>query len=126
MPHIRADGSEAEMCGNAIRCVAKYLYDHDITSKHSTLDIDTGVKVLRLEVQTDAKDQVHFGDRQYGEADRGSLTGFRQRCDSGTVIDVPIVVDGVELKVTCVSMGNPHCVCFVPGDRFAGFGIRRD
>ncbi|MEZ6089082.1 MAG: diaminopimelate epimerase [Pirellulaceae bacterium] len=112
MRMFNADGSEAEMCGNAIRCVAKYLYDHDI-HRHSTLDIDTGVGVLRLEVQTDAKDQVH-GDRQYGSRSWKLSRIPTTLCDSGTVIDVPIVVDGVELKVTCVSMGNPHCVCFVP------------
>ena len=105
-----ADGSRGEMCGNGIRCVGKYVYDHGILRK-DTLRVatDAGIKVLRL----------HVGDGrvQAVTVDMGEpvLDGPRiPVAAEGQVINAPLQVDGQTYRVTCVSMGNPHCVTFVP------------
>ncbi|QDS89373.1 Diaminopimelate epimerase [Rosistilla ulvae] len=111
MRMFNADGSESEMCGNAIRCVAKYLYDHDIR-RTPTLNIETGVGVLKLELQAEG-DRVQQVTVNMGkpilEAPRVPTTIL----PTGAVVDEPFEIDGHTLSVTCVSMGNPHCVCFV-------------
>ncbi len=110
MQMFNADGSEAEMCGNGIRCVAKYVYDHGIARKES-LQIETGRGVLTLKV---------FVDR--GKVDRVRVDMGQPILKSAEIptrlagdppVLVPLDVAGRELKVTCVSMGNPHCVTFV-------------
>lgn len=113
MRMFNADGSEAEMCGNAIRCVAKYLYDHDI-HRQPSLDIETGAGVLRLDVQTDGNNKVRLVTVNMGKPILEAAQIPTTLRSEGSVIDEPIEIDGVELVVTCVSMGNPHCVCFVP------------
>ncbi len=110
MQMFNADGSEAEMCGNGIRCVAKYVYDHGICTK-PTLRIETGagVPAVDLELQGDrvARARVDMG--------RPILSGpdIPTTWTQTQVVDQDLEVDGVQLKVTCVSMGNPHCVVFV-------------
>ena len=104
------DGSESEMCGNGVRCVAKFVYDHGIAKKTS-LAIETGRGVLKLELET-AGGKCHQVRVDMGEpilvAENIPTTLL------GTPpLEVPLVIDGVELKVTCVSMGNPHCITFV-------------
>jgi len=104
------DGSESEMCGNGVRCVAKFVYDHSIAKKTS-LAIETGRGVLKLELET-AGGKCHQVRVDMGEpilvAENIPTTLL------GTPpLEVPLVIDGVELKVTCVSMGNPHCITFV-------------
>ena len=104
------DGSESEMCGNGVRCVAKFVYDHGIAKKTS-LAIETGRGVLKLELET-AGGKCHQVRVDMGEpiliAENipTTLLGTPPQ-------EVPLVIDGVELKVTCVSMGNPHCITFV-------------
>ena len=104
------DGSESEMCGNGVRCVAKFVYDHGIAKKTS-LAIETGRGVLKLELET-AGGKCHQVRVDMGEpilvAENIPTTLL------GTPpLEVPLLIDGVELKVTCVSMGNPHCITFV-------------
>jgi diaminopimelate epimerase len=115
MQMFNADGSEAEMCGNGIRCVAKYVYDHGICQKNR-LNIETGAGILALDVE------VENGKVQQVRVDMGEPillaakipTTLDGNPESGNqVIDVPLSVDGHEFQVTCVSMGNPHCVIFV-------------
>jgi diaminopimelate epimerase len=113
MRMFNADGSESEMCGNGIRCVAKYVYDHGI-AKREQLRIETGAGILSL--------QVHAKD---GLAEQITVDMGEPRLDAGLipttlapagqqVINVPIEIKGRKLFATCVSMGNPHCVIFVP------------
>jgi diaminopimelate epimerase len=111
MRMFNADGSEAEMCGNGIRCVAKYVHDHGICGKDQ-LKIETGNGVLELTLNivnglTESV-TVDMGVPQL-EPHKIPTTLAEQ-----PVIDFPVEFAGNRLRVTCVSMGNPHCVLFVP------------
>ena len=110
MQMFNADGSEAEMCGNGIRCVAKYVYDHGI-ARRETLSIETacGILPIRLVLKDDlvAGAQVDMGEPIL-EATRIPTTWSQPR-----VVNEELEVDGRFFEVTCVSMGNPHCVIFV-------------
>ena len=110
MRMFNADGSESEMCGNGVRCVAKYVYDHGLCRKE-TLRIETGRGVLTLNLEL-AGDRVHRVRVNMGEpilqSDRIPTT-----FPGSPVVDVPIDVGGRQFQVTCVSMGNPHCITFV-------------
>jgi diaminopimelate epimerase len=115
MQMYNADGSAAEMCGNGIRCVAKYVFDHGIC-RRDTLKIESAGRVLSLDLQ-------HSGGLVHGvRVDMGepilipAQIPTTLRSASGPeqpVVDVPLTVGGHEIRVTCVSMGNPHCVVFV-------------
>ena len=110
MQIYNADGSEAEMCGNGIRCVAKYVYDHKLTDKTEiTVETGAGVKTLQLTVEDDKVTLVRV---DMGEP---ILTPdeIPVVADGDRVVDEPIVVDDKEWRMTCVSMGNPHAVVFV-------------
>ena len=105
-----ADGSEGNMCGNAIRCVGKYLYDNKICSKTSlAIETRSGIKQLRLHLLGDVVDTV--------EVDMGKADFLSKHIPILTekewFINEPITVGGREYTVTCVSMGNPHCVTYV-------------
>lgn len=115
-----ADGSEAEMCGNGIRCVAKYVYDHKLTDKTEiTVETGAGVKTLQLTVEDDKVTLVRV---DMGEP---ILTPdeIPVVADWDRVVDEPIVVDDKEWRMTCVSMGNPHAVVFV--DDVAHFELEK-
>lgn len=105
---FNADGSESEMCGNGIRCVAKYVYDHGIAKK-PTLTIETGRGVLTLEVET------QNGKVNRVRVDMGEPILEAARIPTTLPGNPPIGVAlaGHNLKATCVSMGNPHCVIHV-------------
>lgn len=111
MRMFNADGSEGEMCGNGIRCVAKYVYDHHMTEK-SRISIETkaGIKYLELTV-ADGKVtlvKVDMGEPILEAKCIPVLSAQNQ------VINEPIEVNGHKWNMTCVSMGNPHAVVFVP------------
>ena len=110
MQMFNADGSEAEMCGNGIRCVAKYVYDHGIAKKEH-LQIETATAVLSLEVeavhQLVERVRVDMGEPIL-EAARIPTT-----LSGEPVVDQELSVDNESLRVTCISMGNPHCITFV-------------
>lgn len=115
MRMFNADGSEAEMCGNGIRCVAKYVYDHGICSKEQ-LKIETGAGILALDLEAEN------GKVQTVKVDMGEPiltpedipTGLKGNPDfDNHVVNMALSAGGHEFKVTCVSMGNPHCVIFV-------------
>ena len=110
MRMFNADGSEAQMCGNGIRCVAKYVYDHDI-ARRPALNVETlaGVLDLDLFVAGDAVDKVRV---RMGEP-RLQRAQIPMQGAPGQVINEPLLVDGATFAVTAVSMGNPHCVVFV-------------
>ena len=112
MQIFNSDGTEAEMCGNALRCVGKYLYDNNLISTRN-FDLETHgstIRNLRLTLEENIVRDV--------EVDMGKpiLQASRIPIDLDTerVVDAPIKVDGKEFKFTGVSMGNPHIVIFVP------------
>lgn len=109
--HIyNADGSEAEMCGNGVRCVGKYVYDHGLTDKTEvTVETDAGIMVLALNVENGkvATVRVDMGEPIFEPAQIPVVA------QSNPVIMEPIIVGDREWKMTCVSMGNPHAVVFV-------------
>ena len=122
MRMFNADGSEAQMCGNGIRCVAKYVYDHDI-ARRTALNVETlsGVLNLDLFVADGTVDRVRV---KMGEP-RLQRAQIPMQGAPGEVINEPLVVAGATFDVTAVSMGNPHCVVFVEDvDSFdvAGWG----
>ena len=108
--HIyNADGSEAEMCGNGVRCVGKYVYDHGLTDKTEvTVETGAGIKILQLNVEN--------GKVKTVRVDMGEPSFLPQSipviAEGEAVIDAPISVGGKEWNMTCVSMGNPHAVIF--------------
>lgn len=110
MQMFNADGSESEMCGNGIRCVAKYVYDHGLARK-PTLRIKTGAGVLTLELETVA------GRAERVRVDMGEPILAASRIPTtlpgDPVVNQPLTVAGRTFPVTSVSMGNPHCVVFV-------------
>lgn len=109
MRMFNADGSEGMMCGNATRCIGKYVYDNGMTDKTDiTLETKSGIKRLKLFVK-DGKVEtvlVDMGNAIIKPAD------IPVRSELDTFISQKITVNGKEETVTCVSMGNPHCVLF--------------
>lgn len=107
-----ADGSEAEMCGNGVRCVAKYVYDHGIAVKEC-LQVETQSGVLTLELFTDSSNQV-----ERVRVDMGPPRMCRHEIPmlgdgQSQALNVTLDVEGRTFTVSCLSMGNPHCVVFV-------------
>ena len=107
MKIINNDGSEAEMCGNGIRCFAKAVYRAGLTDKKK-FTVETGAGLIIPEIKDDGTVHVDMGEPIL-EGDAIPVAGF----GSGRVVDEDIEVDGGIYKMTCVSMGNPHCVVFV-------------
>ncbi|KFI36244.1 diaminopimelate epimerase [Peptococcaceae bacterium SCADC1_2_3] len=108
------DGSEAEMCGNAIRCVAAYLYRHGLLEQDETREIKVetlaGIMIPKLIITKEGEVkavQVDMGEPRLERAEIPMLG------PSGPVINEPLKVGSVTVKVTAVSMGNPHCLVFV-------------
>lgn len=109
MQMFNSDGSEAEMCGNASRCVGKWVFDNGLTSKKEiTLETKAGVKYLTL-LEGDAKSRRVRVDMGEPILDPNLIPVIS---DKSKVIDEPLVVDDRIWNVTCVSMGNPHAVIF--------------
>ena len=109
MRMFNADGSEGRMCGNGIRCVGKYVYDHGLTEK-TDLEIDTksGIKHLKLIVE---EGKVTFVEVQMGKASLRPKD-IPVETDYDDFISQPMLVGGEAYLVTCVSMGSPHAVIF--------------
>ena len=109
--HIyNADGSEAEMCGNGIRCVANYVYDHKLTDK-TEITVETGAGILTLILfPKDGKVEQVRVDMGEPILEPSQIPVV---ADGDKVIDEPIEVGGKTWNMTCVSMGNPHAVVFV-------------
>ncbi len=110
MRMFNLDGSEGNMCGNAIRCVAKYVYDNDIARKDRlTIETRSGIKTIDIK----AKDNKFIS----ACVDMGKAilepAKIPMSCGGESFISQPMTVDGKEYLATAVSMGNPHCVIFV-------------
>ena len=110
---FNADGSEAMMCGNATRCVGKYVYEHGMTDKTEvSLETNSGIKYLTLYVN-EATNKVDAVKVDMGKAIlKPAEVPVAE--DGDRFIAKPVVVDGVSYDMTCVSMGNPHAVVFLP------------
>ena len=110
MRMYNADGSRGEMCGNGIRCVAKYVYDYGLTDKTS-ISVETlgGIKYLDLTVEDGKAVMIRVDMGTPGL----SAKQIPIVSDEDRVIDEPILVDGMEYRMTGVSMGNPHTVVYV-------------
>ncbi len=112
MEMYNADGTRAEMCGNGIRCVGKFVYDKGLTDKTDITVISAGkVKYLTLFL-TDGKVEkvkVNMG------APILTASQVPVVCDGERAVDEPIRVEGKDYRMTCISMGNPHAVVFMDG-----------
>ncbi len=110
MAMYNADGSEGNMCGNGIRCVAKYVYDHGMTDQtHISIETKSGIKYLDLTIENGKVSlvKVNMGAPELNPERIPVLS------DCGRIVNEPITVCGTEYRMTCVSMGNPHAVIFV-------------
>lgn len=108
---INADGSEAEMCGNGIRCFARYVYEHGyVQEDRFTVETGAGILVPEIIKENDliSMVRVDMGEPVL-EGDRIPVAGYGK----SRIINEDIRVEGQDFKMTCVSMGNPHCVIFV-------------
>ena len=105
------DGSEPEMCGNAIRCFAKYLYERDLTTK-TNLSIETLAGIIKPElILEDEEVKLVKVDMGQPRLKRNEIPMKGE--ENQQVVKDPLYVDGEEFDITCVSMGNPHCIIFV-------------
>lgn len=112
MRMFNSDGSESEMCGNGIRCVAKYAYDHGIVGKKE-ITAETGAGILTLQLFAGETNKVEKVRVNMG-APRLSRKEIPMIGDgSARVINEPLNILHTTFHITCVSMGNPHCVIFV-------------
>lgn len=113
MEMYNADGSRGEMCGNGIRCVAKYVYDYGLTDK-TKISVETlaGIKHLELTLEQGKVSlvKVDMGAPELSPEKIPVLASGAQ------AVNIPLEVDGKTYQVTCISMGNPHCVIFLEED----------
>ena len=110
MEMYNADGSQGAMCGNGIRCVAKYVYDYGLTDKTSiTVNTKSGIKYLDLTIENGKAVQIRVNmGAPILEASRIPVISSKEM-----VINEPVLVDGKEYHITAVSMGNPHAVTYI-------------
>jgi len=120
MRMFNSDGSESEMCGNGIRCVAKYAYDHGIvTQKEITAETGAGILTLKLTPGSDGKIEkvrVNMGPPRLARSEI-PMNGP----EAAQVVAESLTILDRTFQITCVSMGNPHCVIFV--DDADGFPV---
>ena len=111
MEMYNADGSRGEMCGNGIRCVAKYVYDYGLTDKtRITIETKGGIKELDLTVE-DGKVALVKVDMEAPITEAAKIPAIYD--DLEEIVDQPIIVDNKGYHITCISMGNPHAVIFM-------------
>jgi len=112
MRMFNSDGSESEMCGNGIRCVAKYAFDHGLVTKKE-ITAETGAGILTLQLFTDSgnkveKVRVNMGPPRLSRAEIPMIGN-----GPSPVLSEPLNILHTSFNITCLSMGNPHCVIFV-------------
>jgi len=114
MRMFNPDGSESEMCGNGIRCFAKFLYDRGLTHGKTDIAVETGAGLLHLQIQVGPDDKaasirVDMGEPVLKPSDVPTTLGGGDT----PVVNLPLDLGGQTVHVTAVSMGNPHAVTFV-------------
>ncbi len=110
MEMYNADGSRGKMCGNGIRCVAKYAFEHGLAKgPRMRIETDSGIKDAKCNL-TEGKVRSVWVDMGPPELDAAKIP---TTLTAGRVVDHPLRIGGVDYRVTCVSMGNPHAVVFV-------------
>ncbi|GHU82025.1 carbamoyl-phosphate synthase (glutamine-hydrolyzing) [Clostridia bacterium] len=112
MRMFNLDGSEGKMCGNGIRCVGKFLYDHNMVKQDNdvvTVETLSGIKTLKVYKQDSEVNKVRV---DMGKAELNPEL-IPVKIDKEKIINEPVTIDGEEYNITCVSMGNPHCIVFV-------------
>lgn len=119
MDMYNADGSRGEMCGNGIRCVGKFVYDKGLTDqKKFTVETLAGIKTL--EIRTDGREAVSvlvdMGSPVLSCEKIPAALPKELQTEGGQAVGAPIEADGKTYRMTCVSMGNPHCVIFMDED----------
>ena len=110
MDMYNSDGSKAQMCGNGIRCVAKYVYDYGLTNKQH-ISIETGAGIKYLDLKVEDKKVVEVTVNMGNPITRAGLVPVVSQQDE--VIAMPIIILDTTYEMTCVSMGNPHAIVFV-------------
>lgn len=110
------DGSEAEMCGNGIRCFAKYLWDRGLTHGENFVPVETGAGLLHLQIHVGADGKADTVRVDMGEPVlEPALVPTTLGHGETSAVNIPMEIDGQTVYVTAVSMGNPHAVIFVDG-----------
>ena len=117
---FNSDGSEGRMAGNSIRSVGKYMYDRRYVDREE-ITVETGSGVRKLKLYT-RNNKVTYVSVDMGKADL-SAASLPVIADREQLIDYPVTIGGIDYRITCVSMGNPHCVVFC--DRVDGVDIKR-
>ena len=112
MRMFNSDGSESEMCGNGIRCVAKYAYDHGIVTK-TEITAETGAGILTLQLFPNAENKVERVRVNMGPPRLSREEIPMNGTPVAQVVAEELTVLDKTFKVTCVSMGNPHCIIYV-------------
>ena len=111
MDMYNSDGSRGKMCGNATRCVAKYVYDNKMTDKTEiSLETLSGIKYIKMNRGSDGKVEsarVNMGEPILAAKDIPTMF------EGDKVVDKPVKVNGQDYRITCVSMGNPHCILYI-------------
>jgi diaminopimelate epimerase len=122
MRMFNSDGSESEMCGNGIRCVAKYAYDHCIVTKKE-ITAETGAGILTLQLFPNDRNKIERVRVNMG-APRLTRKEIPMLGDADSkVVNEPLNILHTTFHITCVSMGNPHCIIFV--DDAEGFPVEK-
>jgi diaminopimelate epimerase len=128
---FNADGSEAQMCGNGVRCLAKFAVERGLVKDLPVCPPGEGTCVVNVETNAGLREVTLFRDAS-GRISRGSVSMGRPRLeaelipvalDGERLVDVPLTVGGQTLWMTCVNMGNPHAVFYV--DDVAGWPLEQ-
>lgn len=122
MRMFNSDGSESEMCGNAIRCVAKYVYDRDIIHKRE-LSVETLAGIKHITINTDENDIARTMTVDMG-APITEAAEIPVIAENSPVTDLKLSAHGRDFTFTCVSMGNPHAVTFID-EAVSSFEVER-
>lgn len=116
MSMYNSDGSQAEMCGNAIRCVASYVYENNLIKKDDKLSLDietlSGIKKIKLNLKDSHLSTIEV-DMGEPILDPGSIP---VNIKKDQIVSEPVNIEGSEYKISCVSMGNPHTIIYVDQD----------